>query len=83
MDDISYTCTLKCVILSAKKQLPLRYLKHERMLHKSDKGVMGWKNNEQSYKIIVHKHTHSPTTKRYVQSERQKKKWWKTVVQQQ
>lgn len=45
---------------------------HERMLHKSDKGVMGWKNNEQSYKIIVHKHTHTLTT--LCTSERQKKR---------
>lgn len=26
---------------------------------KSDKGVMGWKNNEQSYKIIVQAHTYT------------------------
>lgn len=42
------------------------------MLHKSDKGVMGWKNNEQSYKIIVHKHT-STYHKRHTVNAKKKK----------
>lgn len=54
------------------------------MLHKSDKGVMGWKNNEQSYKIIVHKHT-STYHKRHTVNAKKKKLWQtkRTALQQQ